>query len=438
MKKINILIILSVLALSCSGQVAPVGQVNELYVYGSAAENIDESRKVAIATVFSSDNVRQTGEFELFLDFSEGQYIMKDGGGSVWTLMPDGTIEKDAGESILMENGIYRIRVDFDEMKWSKIKINSISYRSFFGERTTIDGTYSGKGNWSFKDIPLSNPDKSVKYYRFDIDSESPEELSYLVYTNNVNDSDPESYKSSYQYVRSLGADDITMADDGSVASWRFRAEDKGVASIELKLNKSQARHIHYVNIVPPGPPAAFIGDSITERWNKSNTGRPEFFSSNSYLCFGKSGETSTQILSRFEQNVISNSPQCVVILCGTNDIAGNQGTTSNEDILKNIADMADMARDANIKVILCSVLPCDYYYWKPNVKPQDRIDDLNNKIKDLASASGYTYVDYFTSMADENRGLKEEYQADDCHPNQAGYDVMQAIIKPIIDKTIE
>ncbi len=438
MKMKKILFLLSALMASCSYDGAVVAPVDDVYVYGTAAENIGESRKMAMTPVYDADNVRKEGEFELFLNFSEGPFTVKDGDDAIWTLMPDGTIAGDAGESSSVEAGICRLRVDFNDMTWSKIKVNSISYHPFFGKRIPVEGTYSGKGNWTFKDIPLGNPDKEIKYYRFDVDCDKPEELSYLAYTSNDNTADPESYKSAYQYVRSLGRDDVVMNDDGSVASWRFRAEDKGVAGIELKLNKSQARHIHYVSIIPPGPPAAFIGDSITERWNKSNTGHPEFFSSNSYLCFGKSGETSGQILARFEANVVSNAPQCVVILCGTNDIAGNQGTTTNEEILRNIADMADMARKANIKVILCSVLPCDYYYWKPNVKPQDRIDDLNSKIRNLSSAQGYTYVDYFTPMADENRGLKTEYQADDCHPNQAGYDVMQAIIQPVIEKIIE
>lgn len=83
-------------------------------------------------------------------------------------------------------------------------------------------------------------------------------------------------------------------------------------------------------------------------------------------------------------------------------------------------------------------MLPCNYYYWKSNVKPEDRIEECNRPIRALAGNNGWEYVDCYSSMVDSERALKKEYQADDCHPNQAGYTVMEKIVKPVIDKVLE
>ncbi len=421
--------------ISCS-KVEEMHIADTVYIYGAAAENTDIPNRMSMTPVYDVDNIQVEGSFEVYLCLDAGSFIVNDSDGNVWTLTDDGNIVKDGGESTAADPGLCRIRIDLKNMKWSKTGINSISFHPFFSGMASVPGQYEGRGKWSFQNLMLGKYDNEIRYYRFDVDSDKPEELAYLVYTNDVNDKDPKSYISEYQYVRAVGKDEIDMKDDGSTASWRLKSVDEGPFNIELRMY--QPRPTHYVDILEPRAPAAFIGDSITARWNSSDTGYPEFFSINSYLNFGISGQTSRQIRNRFMNDVVANNPICTVILCGTNDIAGNQGTTTNDFIMGNITAMADMAEEAGIKVILCSILPCDRYSWRPEVEPRDRIDDMNRRIRKFAEDRGFLYVDYFSVMADNNRALKKEFQADSCHPNQKGYDVMERIVKPVIDKALE
>ena len=183
---------------------------------------------------------------------------------------------------------------------------------------------------------------------------------------------------------------------------------------------------------------AVFMGDSITENWNKTSSGHPEFFTSNSYMARGISGQTTYQMLARFDTDVVALAPKCVVICGGTNDIAGNQGVVTDQSIIDNIAAMASKAETAGIKVILASILPCNYYYWKPAMKPAERIIAVNAMIKALAEEKGYAYVDYHTPMADADGALLQKYTSDGCHPIKTGYAVMESIIIPVIDSVLK
>lgn len=185
-------------------------------------------------------------------------------------------------------------------------------------------------------------------------------------------------------------------------------------------------------------PKAVFMGDSITQMWNEEEYGHPSFFTDNGYICKGISGQTTIQMFERFDPDVIAYAPECVVICCGTNDIAGNGGAVTNEALMTNITSMASKADAAGIKVILCSILPCDRYYWNESVKPAERIIEVNAMIRALAEKEGYTYVDYHTQMKNEANGLPEEYTIDGCHPSKAGYTVMEAIIKPVVESLVQ
>ena len=181
---------------------------------------------------------------------------------------------------------------------------------------------------------------------------------------------------------------------------------------------------------------AIFIGDSITANWVKESKGHPEFFNENNFLCLGFSGKTSAYLKTVFNVGVTQKNPKKAVILCGTNDIAQNDGVyVSNEEIRDNIAWMAEQAAAKGIKVVLCSVLPSTYYYWAPSIHPEDIIIELNVLIKALAEEKGYVYVDYYSALVDDNKGLPSEYSSDGCHPNQAGYSIMEGIILPILKK---
>jgi lysophospholipase L1-like esterase len=172
------------------------------------------------------------------------------------------------------------------------------------------------------------------------------------------------------------------------------------------------------------------MGDSITEFWSTVN---PEYFSGKQYVNRGISGQTTPQMLLRFRADVIALQPTAVIILAGINDIAGNTGPMTIEMIRDNIFSMIELAKANHIKVILCSVLPAYDFPWKPNQEPIAKIKALNEILLNYAVANNIVYVDYYSAMVDERKGLKADYSNDGVHPNKIGYQVMA----PFADKAI-
>lgn len=180
-------------------------------------------------------------------------------------------------------------------------------------------------------------------------------------------------------------------------------------------------------------PEVVFMGNSITEGWFNQH---PEFFRKNNFLGRGIGGQTSSEMLVRFRQDVIELHPQCVAIMAGTNDIAMNNGYIALENTYQNIVSMCELARFNGIKVLLCSVTPCVRYNWRPQVEPGKIIPKLNAMLRKYAdSAEGVEYVDYFSAMADKDNAMLPEYSPEGCHPNGEGYKVMEKIIVPAINK---
>ena len=171
-----------------------------------------------------------------------------------------------------------------------------------------------------------------------------------------------------------------------------------------------------------------FMGDSITEGWNFD--GPEGSFAGKSYINRGISGQTSPQMLLRFRQDVIELQPKVVVILAGTNDIAGNTGPMTLEQTEDNLASMADLATANRIRVVLCSVLPAYDFPWRPGLEPAPRILALNTWIKAYAAEKGYVYVDYHSAMKDQRDGLPSSLSKDGVHPTPAGYAVMAPLVE--------
>lgn len=177
-----------------------------------------------------------------------------------------------------------------------------------------------------------------------------------------------------------------------------------------------------------------FIGNSITQGWIEVN---PNFFIGKSYINRGISGQTTPQMLVRFRSDVVNLKPKVVVILAGTNDIAGNTGPSTLEMIEDNIASMVEIANANNIKVVLCSILPAYDYPWKTGLEPAQKIVDLNKWIKEYAVKNKIIYVDYFAPIADQRNGMKKAYSEDGVHPNLAGYKVMEPIVENAIAEAL-
>lgn len=181
------------------------------------------------------------------------------------------------------------------------------------------------------------------------------------------------------------------------------------------------------------GPPAVFIGDSITWQWTRDGF-HPIYFTTNGYVNKGISGNTTVQMLSRFQEDVIDLDPYCVVIEGGTNDIAQR----SDEAILSYLKRMVEQAQQAGISVVLGSVPPSNYFPKLPDFHPEDRIISLNAMIKEYAASKGIPYADYYSVLVDGEKGLKAEYQKDSIHPNAAGYLAMEGVIQPILKSVLK
>ena len=182
-------------------------------------------------------------------------------------------------------------------------------------------------------------------------------------------------------------------------------------------------------------PMAVFMGDSITEGWARQ---RPEFFSSNNFAGRGISGQTSSEMLVRFRNDVIKLKPKAVAILAGTNDIAENNGPIKLENIMGNIASMAELGKLHGIKVILCSVMPAYDFPWRRGLKPAEKVKKLNAMIKDFAKENGFAYVDYYSVLADSRGGLPEKYSRDGVHLKNEGYEMIEPLIKAEIARQLE
>lgn len=171
---------------------------------------------------------------------------------------------------------------------------------------------------------------------------------------------------------------------------------------------------------------AVLMGNSITDNWAKFH---PEFFAENNFVGRGISGQVTSQMLCRFQSDVIALRPKMVIIMAGTNDIAQNNGYISHEHILQNIQSMVELAKYHHIQPVLCSCLPAAAFKWRPEMKPAEDIKRLNEMIQEYAKANKITYIDYHSALVDEYGGLPKKYAADGVHPNMDGYAIMEQIL---------
>jgi lysophospholipase L1-like esterase len=180
-----------------------------------------------------------------------------------------------------------------------------------------------------------------------------------------------------------------------------------------------------------------FYGDSITDGWGR-RAGTGPFFPGKPYVNRGISGQTTPQMLVRFQQDVVHLHPAVVVILAGTNDIAGNTGPSTPQMIEDNFRSMASIARQSGIKVVLASITPAFTYPWKPAVQPVAEIRELNQWLRSLCASDGYTYLDYYSSMSDDKGGMLPGYSFDGVHPTAKGYAVMAPLAESAIAQALQ
>jgi lysophospholipase L1-like esterase len=218
--------------------------------------------------------------------------------------------------------------------------------------------------------------------------------------------------------LRTVAANDARMRDWPQIA--RYRDANRAVTGAEV----------------------IFMGDSITDFWPQPRFG--DFFPGKNYAGRGISGQTTPQMLIRMRPDVIALKPKVVVILAGTNDIAGNTGPMTDEQIEGNLASMAELASANLIKVVLSSITPVsNYHLSNPNAVPQTtsrpltRVRAVNDWMREYTAAHKQVYLDYFSAMIDDKGMLKAELSGDDLHPNAAGYAIMAPLAEAAIQKAM-
>jgi lysophospholipase L1-like esterase len=218
-----------------------------------------------------------------------------------------------------------------------------------------------------------------------------------------------------FSIIMSNNAQDIYIQGGGTLTDWAHLKK--------YEQNNSELKNINEPDRV------VFMGNSITEGWSFLDK---DFFINNPFVNRGIGGQTTPQMLIRFKPDVVNLNPKAVVILAGINDIAGNTGPITIENIAENIISMAEIAKANEIKVFICSTLPAIDFPWSPGMEPGPKVVKLNSILKNYCDSNNIPYVDYFSAMSDEKGGLKvpEYTTADDLvHPNLAGYKVMEKII---------
>jgi lysophospholipase L1-like esterase len=210
---------------------------------------------------------------------------------------------------------------------------------------------------------------------------------------------------------------------------------ENNIAQDWPNLNKYQSENKKITGSTDKEPLIIFFGDSITEMWSLL---QPEFFKKEIYVNRGISGQTTPQMLIRFRQDVVHLDPEVVLILAGINDIAGNTGPSTLEMIEDNLRSMCEIAQANGITVILCSVLPAADFPWNPEVRPADKVIELNKRLKAYAEKNKIIYLDYFNAMADNRKGLPLELSEDGVHPNKKGYEIMAPLAEDVIKKALE
>jgi lysophospholipase L1-like esterase len=222
-------------------------------------------------------------------------------------------------------------------------------------------------------------------------------------------------------------------APDGAEIS-RLRTQLEGSQRVLNDWPNLARYHDDNGRLAPPAEGetrVVFMGDSITDGWGRL---RGQFFPGKPYVNRGISGQTTPQMLIRFRPDVIALKPSAVVILAGTNDIAGNTGPMTLEAIEDNLTSMAELAKANNIRVVLSSVMPvCDYIRPQTERRPPEKIVALNAWIKDYAARNGFVYLDYYSAMLDDKQMFRRDLTYDGLHPNAAGYEVMG----PLAEKAI-
>ena len=236
-------------------------------------------------------------------------------------------------------------------------------------------------------------------------------------------------------FLKPIDPKAISLHEKEEQAKNNHKKSDEQLRKDWANVKRYQADNSKVAALPANAKSVVYMGDSITDFWINND---PSFFAGKFYYDRGISGQTTTQMLVRFRDDVINLKPAVVVILAGINDIAENNGPIKLEDVAGNIQSMALLAKAAGIKVVLSSVLPAFDFPWRPNMEPAPKVILLNAMIKDFADKNHMVYLDYFSAMADERNGLPKSLSGDGVHPNLAGYKAMEPLAEKAIAEALK
>jgi lysophospholipase L1-like esterase len=404
------------------------------------------------------------GVWDVYGRFKSGQVTVSDAGGREFVSFQVPT----------QKEGLCRLRVKSDRT-YSLVRIDKISLvvteggvdKPRVGSKPPIEAVYRGGGVWGVTRLLIATDHMR---YRFLLETDTPGELRYLCPAWNDAGLQPSSYSDDYLKVRSLGQDEyVALGIKDNFACWMFPAsETDRMASFTLPMNKAATQLEVAFSTSHLGPRALFMGDSIIRHWGSESPREieksaivipmdplpswmrddgdfvtvfwhPEFFTDNNYLSAGISGNNTTQMLARYRSEALTPDPQCIVIMGGTNDLSNGQPEAL---IFDNIRNMTEQAEALGIKVILCSVTPCNHNHSALS-NPQTKgahINELNRLIREYAESKGIIYCDFHSLLVDtDSVSLQGRYRLyDDLHPNPDAYTLMEREIKPLIDSITE
>jgi lysophospholipase L1-like esterase len=225
-----------------------------------------------------------------------------------------------------------------------------------------------------------------------------------------------------------------TASADGPVVSAGQIAEMQAKLADWPQLEHYRAANAALAPAAPGEDRVVFYGASMTEGWGRNGS---TFFPGKPYVNRGIGGQTTAQMVVRFRQDVIDLHPKAVVILAGTNDVAGNTGPMTPEMTEENWQSMADLAKANGIRVIFASITPSTDFPWRRGLHPAEKIRALNAWLKEYCAAHSLTYLDYYTSLTNAEGGMKAELTVDGVHATVKGYEVMAPLAQAAIDKTL-
>jgi lysophospholipase L1-like esterase len=202
------------------------------------------------------------------------------------------------------------------------------------------------------------------------------------------------------------------------------------------QLGRYAAENAALAPAAPGEQRVVFYGDSITDAWGR-RPGTGDFFPGKPYVNRGISGQTTAQMVVRFHPDVVDLKPAVVVILAGTNDVAGNTGPMTPEMTMEDFRAMAEMARANGIKVVITSILPAGDFPWRKGLEPAPKIQALNARLEAWCKAEGMVWVDYYSALADASGAMKPGLSVDGVHPNAAGYAIMAPLAEAGIAKAL-